>query len=95
MTYQGRRVVKFQRSVNPSTRRGINKKRTAVLNWITHPQFSTTNPRLILQLTKDVIMSHQGVRTKNGGWEEGKKKTLSQLYQRDERGGREGRGWKT
>jgi hypothetical protein len=64
MTYQGRRVVKFQRSVNPSTRRGINKKRTAVLNWITHPQFSTTNPRFILQLTKDVIMSHQGVRTK-------------------------------
>jgi len=37
-------------------------------------------------------MSHQGVRTKNSGSGEKRRKNLSQLYQRDERGGgREGR----
>jgi len=65
MAYQGRRVVGTQRSVDPSTRRGINKKRTTVLNWVAHSQSSTINPRIILQLTKDVIIGHQGVRIEN------------------------------
>jgi hypothetical protein len=40
-----------------------------------------------MQLTKDVIMSHRGVRIKSSGVEE---KALDQLYQRDEREMKEG-----
>ena len=86
MTHQGLKVIEFHRSVNPSTKRGINKKRTAVLNWITHPQFSIINPRFIPQLTKDIIMSHQGVRTKNSGLEEEKRRKLSASSARETRG---------
>ena len=62
MTYEGRRVVGFQRSVDPSTRRGINKKGAAVLNWVARScQSSAVNLRWVLRLTEDVIMGHQGV----------------------------------
>jgi len=68
MTYLGRRAVEYQRSVDPSTRRGVSKKGTAVLNWITHySQRPVVNPRFILRLTEDVIMSHQGVRIESRG----------------------------
>lgn len=86
MTHQGLRIVGFQRSVNPSTRRGINKKRTAVPNWIAHPQLSASNPQFVLQLTKDVIMSHQGVRAKNNGSKEERRRKLSASSTRETRG---------